>query len=186
VRRIEAVTGRYANELVQRRFRTLKQAASLLNAAPDEVPHKIEQLQEEIDTARKRLAQQRQEIAAAEFTRQLEAVPQIAGVPVLSALLPNADADTLRAMTDRFRQRYPSGVVVVASSPDNRPVIIASVTEDLVKRGLNAGELVKTVAQEVGGGGGGRPTLAQAGGKDGAKLPEALAKTSEYVRSKLK
>ena len=186
VRRIEAVTGRYAYELVQRRFRTLKQAASLLNAAPDEVPHKIEQLQEEIDTARKRLAQQRQEIAAAEFTRQLEAVPQIAGVPVLSALLPNADADTLRAMTDRFRQRYPSGVVVVASSPDNRPVIIASVTEDLVKRGLNAGELVKTVAQEAGGGGGGRPTLAQAGGKDGAKLPEALAKTSEYVRSKLK
>ena len=65
-------------------------------------------------------------------------------------------------------------------------MIIAAVTEDLVKRGLNAGDLVKTVAQVVGGGGGGRPTLAQAGGKDAAKLPEALAKTAEYVQSKLK
>ena len=104
---------------------------------------------------------------------------------MLTALLPNADADTLRAMTDRFRQRYPSGVVVVASAPDNRPVIIASVTEDLVKRGLNAGELVKAVAQVVGGGGGGRPNLAQAGGKD-AQTSEALAKVEEFVRAKLK
>ncbi len=106
-------------------------------------------------------------------------------MPVLAALVPNADADTLRAMTDRFRQRYPSGVVVVASAPDGRPVIIGAVTEDLVKRGLNAGELVKTVAAVVGGGGGGRPTLAQAGGKDAAKLPEALEKAAEYVKSRV-
>ena len=71
-------------------------------------------------------------------------------------------------------------------APDNRPVIIGAVTDDLVKRGLNAGDLVKTVAAVVGGGGGGRPTLAQAGGKDGAKLPEALEKAAEYVQNKLK
>lgn len=186
VRRIEAVTGRWAYDLVQKRFRTLKHAAALLTSAPDEVPHKVEQLHEELDAARKRLAQQRQEMAGVEFTRMLEDVPQVAGVPVLSALLPEADADTLRAMTDRFRQRYPSGVIVVASAPDNRPVIIAAVTDDLVKRGLNAGDLVKAVAQVVGGGGGGRPTLAQAGGKDAVHLPEALAKTKEYVALKLK
>ncbi len=185
VRRIEAVTGRAAYELVQRRFRTLKQTAGLLASALDDVPHKVEQLQNELEDTRKHLAQQREEMAAADFARQLDNVPEVAGVPVLAVLAPNANADTLRALTDRFRQRCPSGVVVVASAPDNRPVIIGAVTEDLVKRGLNAGELVKRVAAVVGGGGGGRPTLAQAGGKDAAKLPEALEQVAEYVKSKL-
>jgi alanyl-tRNA synthetase len=110
----------------------------------------------------------------------------VGDVPVLSALLPNADADTLRSMTDRFRQRYPSGVVVVGSVVEGRPTIIAAVTDDLVKRGLHAGELVKAVAQMVGGSGGGRPNLAQAGGKDGEKLPEALAQVERLVREKVK
>jgi alanyl-tRNA synthetase len=185
VRRIEAVTGRGAYEVVQKRFRALKQAAGLLTSPVEEVPIKVAQLQEDLETTRKRLAQQRQEMAATEFSRKLDNVPSVAGVPVLAALVLDADADTLRAMTDRFRQRCPSGVVVVASAPDNRPVIIAAVTDDLVKRGLNAGDLVKTVAQVVGGSGGGRPTLAQAGGKDASKLSEALDKVSEYVKHKL-
>lgn len=185
IRRIEAVTGRYAYELVQRRMRTLKQAAALLTSSLDDVPGKVTQLQGELEAARKRNYSLRQELAAAEFVRRLDEVPQLKGVPALAALLPNADADTLRAMTDRFRQRYPSGVVVLASAPDNRPVIIAAVTEDLVKRGLNAGDLVKAVAQVVGGGGGGRPTLAQAGGKDAEKLPAALEKVQEYLDAKL-
>lgn len=186
VRRIEAITGRAAYELVQRRFRTLKQAAALLGSAVDDVPAKVEQLHEELEQNRKRMAAVRQELAAAEFNRQLQDVPQVAGVPVFTAVLPNADADTLRAMTDRFRQKYPSGVAVLASATDGRPVIIGAVTDDLVKRGLHAGELVKTVAQVVGGGGGGKPTLAQAGGKDASKLPEALEKVQPYVEGKLK
>jgi alanyl-tRNA synthetase len=186
VRRIEAVTGRGAYELVQRRFRALKQSAQLLGSALEETPARVAQLQEELDGLRKRLAAQRQEGAAAEFARGLESVPVVVGVPVMAALLPNADADTLRAMTDRFRDRHPSGVIVVASAPENKPVIIAAVTDDLVKRGLHAGDLVKAVAQVVGGGGGGRPTLAQAGGKDGTKLPEALGKVKEYVEAKLR
>jgi alanyl-tRNA synthetase len=128
----------------------------------------------------------RQDLAAAEFVRQLDAPAMVGDVPVLSALLPNADADTLRSMTDRFRQRYPSGVVVVGSVVEGRPTIIAAVTDDLVKRGLHAGELVKAVAQMVGGSGGGRPNLAQAGGKDGEKLPEALAQVERLVREKVK
>jgi len=186
VRRIEAVTGRAAYELVQRRFRVLRQSAQLLASSMEDVPDKISHLQNELDQARKKLNAQRQENAAAEFTRSLENVPIVAGVPVLAALLPHSDGDTLRVMTDLFRQRYPSGVVVVASAPENKPLIIAAITDDLVKRGLNAGELVKLVAQVVGGSGGGRPTLAQAGGKDSAKLPEALARVSEYVETKLR
>ncbi|RPJ51150.1 MAG: alanine--tRNA ligase, partial [Chloroflexi bacterium] len=92
VRRIEAVTGRGAYELVQKRFRALKHAAALLTSPVEEVPHKVEQLQEELEATRKRMAQQRQELAAAEFSRKLENVPEIAGVPVLTALVANADA----------------------------------------------------------------------------------------------
>jgi len=186
VRRIEAVSGRAAYELVQRRFRTLKQASVMLTSAPDEIPAKIQSLQDEVESSRRRIVALRQDLAAADFERQLADVPQVGGVAVLASLLPNADADTLRAMTDRFRQRYSSGVAVLASAPDNRPVIIGVVTDDLIKRGLSAGDLVKAVAQVIGGSGGGRPNLAQAGGKDASKLSEALGKVAEYVQDKLK
>jgi alanyl-tRNA synthetase len=185
VRRIEAVTGRKAYELIQKRFRTLKRTAALLETSIDEVPAKVEAVQNEVERLQKHASRARQELVAAEFVRKLGDVPTVAGVPVLSIVLPNADADTLRSMTDRFRQRHQSGVVVVGSVLDGRPLIIAAVTDDLVKRGLHAGELVKTVAQMVGGSGGGRPNLAQAGGKDGEKLNDALAQVEAFVREKL-
>jgi len=100
--------------------------------------------------------------------------------------LRGADADALRAMTDRFRQKFPSGVVVLAGVSEGKPVIIGAITDDLVKRGLHAGDLVKRVAQVVGGSGGGRPTLAQAGGRDVAHLAEALDQVVPYVKEKLK
>jgi len=89
-------------------------------------------------------------------------------------------------MTDRFRQRYLSGVAVLATVSDGRPFLVAAVSEDLVKRGLHAGELVKFVAQPLGGSGGGRPTLAQAGGKEAAPLEQALAAVAGWVEAHLK
>jgi alanyl-tRNA synthetase len=92
----------------------------------------------------------------------------------------------MRFLTDKFRERNPSGVAVLASvSSDGKPFIIAAITEDLVKRGLHAGQLVKFVAQPLGGGGGGRPTLAQAGGKDASKLEESLAGVPKWVENNL-
>ena len=89
-------------------------------------------------------------------------------------------------MSDRFRQRYPSGVAVLATVSDSgRPTLIAAVTEDLVKRGLHAGNLVKFVAKPLGGGGGGRPTLAEAGGKDASKLDEALDSVTGWIEENL-
>jgi alanyl-tRNA synthetase len=88
-------------------------------------------------------------------------------------------------MADRFRQRYPTGVVVLATVMDDRPMLIAAVTEDLVKRGIHAGELVKAIAQPLGGSGGGRPTLAQAGGKDASQLSKALAGVADWVQKKI-
>ena len=186
VRRIEAVTGRGAYELVQKRFRALRKASGLLVSGVDELPQKVEGLQEELNQARKAVSGLRQELAAAEFQTRLNEVASINGIPTLAAELSGADADTLRLMTDRFRQKYPSGVVVLASVVDGKPVLIAAVTDDLVKRGLHAGDLVKRAAQVVGGGGGGKPTLAQAGGKDPSKLAEALDQVIPYIKEKAK
>lgn len=186
IRRIEAVTGRGAYELVQRRFRALKNTASLFATTPEEVPVKARGLMDDLAESQKQIAALRRDLAATEFTRTLEEVTTVDGIPVLTATLPGADADTLRQMADRFRQRYPSGVAVLAAIDESgRPTVIATVTDDLVKRGLRAGDLVKFVAQPLGGGGGGRSTMAQAGGKDASQLPEALASVPGWVKQNL-
>jgi alanyl-tRNA synthetase len=186
IRRIEAVTGRKAYELIQRRFKALKETASLLAAGPEDVPQKVRGLLDELSSEHKQVAALRRELAKTEFMRHLEQVSLVKGAPVLALALPGADADSLRQMADIFRQRQPSGVAVLAGTPDGRPVFIAAVTDDLVQRGLNAVELVKYVAGPLGGGGGGKPTLAQAGGKDASKLQSALESVPEWVEQKLK
>lgn len=187
IRRIEAVTGRMAYQLVHERFQALKSVSGQLETTPEEAPAKLESTLKELDAARKQIAELRRGQALAAFQDYLGEVPHIQGVPVLSVSVADANADTLRGLSDRFRQQYPSGVAVLASvSAEGRPLVIVAVTDDLVKRGLNAVELVKHVAGFLGGGGGGRPNLAQAGGKDAGRLSEALASVSGWVAGKLK
>jgi len=124
----------------------------------------------------------RQALAKRDFERLLDQVQDVGGVALLTARVEAADAETLREMTDWFRDRHPSGVVVLGAVVDERPQLVAAVTPDLVARGVHAGELVKRVARVVGGGGGGRPHLAQAGGRDAARLDEALAGVPALVR----
>jgi alanyl-tRNA synthetase len=112
-------------------------------------------------------------------------IETIAGVPVLVGVLAQADADTLREMADRFRQKIPSGVAVLGAVRDGKPAMIACVTDDLVKRGLNAGSIVRQAASAMGGSGGGKPNLAQAGGKEPSRLPDALAAARELVAASL-
>jgi len=186
VRRIEAVTGRGAYELVQKRTNILRETAFRLNSSIEGLPEKAITVLDEADQLRKQMAKLRQGLVAVEFKQHLENVPAVAGIPVLSVVLANADADTLRQMTDTFREKYPSGVVVLGSVTDNKPMLISAVTDDLIKRGLSAGDLVKSIAPLIGGSGGGRPNLAQAGGKDAAQLPNAIAAVPEYVKEHLK
>ena len=187
IRRIEAVTGRQAYEMVEGWRGLLRRLAGTLNANLEQVPAKVESLLAELGQARKEIAHMRQELASTEFDSVLDKVVTVAGVKVLTATLPNADADTLRQMCDRFRQKYPThGVAVLASIIDERPLLIAAITEDLVKRGLHAGELVKFVAAPLGGGGGGKPTLGQAGGKDAANLHIVLESVERWVEEKLR
>jgi alanyl-tRNA synthetase len=185
IRRIEAVTGRRAYELVQRRLRALKHTAGMLTTSPEDVPAKTEAVIQELANERKLIASLKFKLDLVEFNKRLDTVPFVAGVPVLTAVLPAADADTLRQFADRFRSNYTSGCAVLASVEEGRPVVVAYVSDDLVKRGLHAGELVKFVSQPLGGGGGGKPTLAQAGGKDDSHLDEALAGVAGWVEKKL-
>lgn len=187
IRRIEAVTGRAAYKLVQERFRLLKRLAALLETTPDEASARVEAVLETIAQTRRQIAELRRSLAMRAFQEHLSNVPRVRDVPVLAISVPEADADALRGLSDQFRQRFPSGVVVLAAvDQQGKPLIVGSVTEDLVQRGLHAGELVKHVAGFLGGGGGGRPTLAQAGGKDASRIREALDSVPAWIEAKLK
>jgi alanyl-tRNA synthetase len=191
IRRIEAVTGRGAYALITKRFKALKTVAAKLKSSVDEFPAKVDALQEEISIAKKQVASLRQSLATQEIDKQIsQNVLDVGDIKVRAlnlVILGEIDADTLRFATDRFRELYPTGGTIVAGGIVNdRPMVFAAITSDLVSRGFNAGDLVKFVAAPMGGSGGGKPTLAQAGGKDAAKLPEVLASVRAWVEGKLK
>lgn len=186
IRRIEAVTGRKAYELVQNRFATLSKVAGIVGGTADNLPEKITGLMDEISSARKQINSLVQRQVSDEFSLKLQQSKMINGVRLLTARLEEADADTLRQMTDRYKQQYPSkSVAVLASVRDGHPIVIASITNDLISLGFTAVELVKFVAAPMGGGGGGKPTLAQAGGKDASGLDMALEQVETWVQQRL-
>jgi len=185
VRRIEAITGREAYALVQRRFKLMRKAAGILLTNPDDLEDRTEAMVSETTSLHKEITKLRQALAMAEFEPSLVNAREVEGVRVLSAVINQADADTLRTLTDRFRQHFATGVVVLGTALDDRPTVIAAITDDLVKKGWHAGDLVKTVAAVIGGSGGGRPNMAQAGGKDAAKLAEAMDQVLPWVKKKL-
>lgn len=186
IRRIEAVTGRKAYQLVQRRFRELKKAASYLSTSPDQVAEQTKAALDELDDAQDTLESLREKIAYLELNQAFEDTKEIRGVNVLAVTLKDADMEALRRMADRFRQAYPQqAVAVLATVIDQSPQMIATVTKDLVDRGIRADDLVSYVAEQVDGGGGGRPTMAQAGGKRPDKLGEALDSVHTWVEKNL-
>ncbi|OJX41499.1 MAG: alanine--tRNA ligase [Chloroflexi bacterium 44-23] len=186
IRRIEAITGREAYQYLHRQSQLVKTIEHQLNSSDDHLLERISSLQNELEAEKNESNRFRQLLVGQAFLNQLEDVERVSDFVVLAKLIPEADSDTLRSMTDRFRSRYKSGVVVLGSVQNNKPVLIVAVTEDLVSRGLNAGNIVKTLSEMLGGGGGGRPTLAQAGGKDAEKLPEAISLAISVITAQLK
>lgn len=121
-----------------------------------------------------------------DFKKLLDAPEHIGELKLLTAQLEGADPTTLRQMVDQFRQRYPQqAVIVLASVLDSDPILVVGVTDDLNKQGIRAGDLVNLVATAVGGRGGGRPSLAQAGGGDPAKIPQAMKLVSGWLAERL-
>ena len=186
VRRIEAVTGRGAHALLQERLNLLHRAAVTLGVPEVEIDRKAQALLEQIAGQQKELARLRQQAARQEFQALLGQVVLVAdGVQVLAQPVTAADANVMRQMTDWFRNQLGSGVVVLGAAIDGKPQLVAAVTDDLVSRGVHAGKLVQAIAKQLGGGGGGRPNLAQAGGVDLAGLPAALAEAPALVANQL-
>ena len=186
VRRIEIATGRGAEQLVEERLAVLDEAATLLRVKPLEAAAAVKQLFEQNQALQKEMAQLRQAQARQNIESLLQQAQSSDGFSVLAVQVPAHDVDSMRQMTDWFRDKLGSSVVAVGAVVDDKPMIVAAVTEDLVGRNLHAGNLVRDAAKLMGGGGGGRPTMAQAGGKDTAKLPEALASVEEWVKRNLK
>jgi alanyl-tRNA synthetase len=182
VRRIDAVTGRKAYELIQHRFELLNKTSNLLETTPELIPEKVTSLLDEQSASRKEIASLNQSMVSVEFSQKLQQTRVVKGINVLSVKLTEADAETLRQMIDRFRQQYPTkGVVVLGSVRDGRPMLVAGITEDLISQGLNAIDLIKFMAAPLGGSGGGKPTLAQAGGKDATMLSNVLEGVEGWV-----
>ncbi|MGX1263620.1 alanyl-tRNA synthetase [Rossellomorea marisflavi] len=179
-RRIEAVTGEGAYRVLNDQVSLLKEAAAKLKTSPKEVAVRVESLlqeMKELQKANESLAAKLSNIEAGNLTDQVKVVD---GVNVLTAKVGGGD---LRNMMDDLKQKLSSGVIVLASANGDKVNIIAGVTNDLVKEGYHAGKLVKEVATRCGGGGGGRPDMAQAGGKDASKLDDALQFVEEWVKS---
>ncbi len=185
LRRIEAVTGRGAVDWVQKRLRSLESISAHLLCSPEEVSRKVLELQDELQTARKEIARLQRQLARHQLENLLDQVQEIAGVPMLVARVNVPDMETLREMTDWYRERIRSGVVVLGTVLEGRPAFVVAVTQDLTRQGVDAVKLVRGIAQVVGGGGGGRPTLAQAGGKDARRLDEALRRAPQLLQETL-
>jgi alanyl-tRNA synthetase len=178
VRRIEAVTGRGAYDLIAHRFKLLKQTAAALKSSIEEVPFKVESLQDEVADLKKELASLRASQALASFNQQLSNVQTIRAVNVMTMDVPNSSVDTLRTLADKFREKYPQNGIAVLTSGG---MIISVVTEDLVKRGLKAGDLITS----IGGRGGGRPNLAQGSLPDPALMNDTMNKVERMLDEKL-
>jgi alanyl-tRNA synthetase len=186
VRRVEAVTGRGAQQLITERLNTLERLAHKLNTPVGEVETRLESLLADNRAMQKEVEQLRRRLAKGQFDALLGRMQAVDGVSLVTAVVDAADMDGLREMADWFRDRVESGVAVLAAVKDERPMLIAVVTDDLVQRGVKAGDIAREVAGMVGGSGGGRPNMAQAGGKDASKLAEALAAVPGMIEKAIK
>ncbi|WP_066311812.1 alanine--tRNA ligase [Bacillus sp. FJAT-29814] len=182
-RRIEAVTGESAYRALNEQVGLLKDAADKLKTSPKEVGGRIDTLLAEL----KHLQRENESLAAKlgniEAGSLVSKAKEVDGVTVLSAKVQAADMNNLRNMADDLKQKLGSAVIVLGSALDGKVNLIAAVTKDLNEKGYHAGKLIKEVATRCGGGGGGRPDMAQAGGKDPEKLDSALQFVEEWVKS---
>jgi alanyl-tRNA synthetase len=184
VRRIEAVTGEGALDLIQMQQRQLRAVADAVKAQPHEAAGRIAQLLDHQKSLEKELTALKSKLASAQGDELVAQAQDINGVKVLAALLPGADAAILRETLDKLKDKLKSAVILLASVTDGKVALIAGVTADQTAR-VKAGELVNMAAQKVGGKGGGRPDMAQAGGTQPEHLAAALASVTDWVRNKL-
>jgi alanyl-tRNA synthetase len=180
VRRVEAASGEGALDLVRRQEAVLREVATLLRGPADEAAGKLEKLLAQQRELEKRIAELQGKLAGGATRDVLADARKVDGITVLATRVEGLDDRGLREMADRLRDRIQSGVIVLGSAQGERALLLAAVTKDLAGR-YHAGNIIKHLAPMVGGGGGGRPDFAQAGGKDPGRLDEALAAAYELL-----
>ena len=162
--------------MVWERFHREERVARTLQTSTQEVEARVRALMEENDSLQREREAMERRLSLQSAEALLDSVQEVAGVSVLAVIATAANADSLREMGDYLRDKMRSGVVVLGSVINDRPMLVSMVTSDLVNdKGLNAADIARTAARAIGGGGGGRPDVAQAGGRDASKLDDALA-----------
>lgn len=180
IRRVEAVTGEGALALVQSINRKLNEAAGALKTSPDELPSRIAQVQDQVKSLEKEIAALKSKLAAGQGDELVTKAIDVNGIKVLAATMEGADVAGLRETMDKLKDKLGTAAIVLASVLEGKVSLIAGVTADATGK-VKAGDLVNFVAKQVGGKGGGRPDMAQAGGTDPAALPQALAGVAGWV-----
>jgi alanyl-tRNA synthetase len=184
VRRIEAVTGPGALAYIQAQDSALKEVAASLKAQPEEITGKLAQIQDQVRQLEKELARFKSKLASSQGDDLADQAVEVAEAKVLATVVEGADAKTLRELADKLRDKLKSCALVLGSAGEGKVTLIAAVTADLSGK-VKAGELVNHVAQQVGGKGGGRPDMAQAGGSQPENLAAALQSVPGWVSGKL-
>jgi alanyl-tRNA synthetase len=184
VRRIEAVTGIGALEHFQKQAAVLSKVAGSLNVAEDSVLATVEKMAATVKTLEKELEAQKRKGALGQLDDLVGKVVEVKGVKVVAAEVGNVDREGLRQLVDSLRQKLGSGVVALGMPDGDKVALIVGVTKDLMGK-VHAGKLIKALAEKVGGSGGGRPDLAEAGGKDTLALKSALGTVSGMVEALL-
>jgi alanyl-tRNA synthetase len=169
---------------VQQQETNMQQAAGALKAPVQEVTQKISQIVENVKSLEKELSRLKSKLASSQGDDVAAQAVDVKGAKILAAVLDGADSKALREAMDKLKDRLKSCAVVLAATDGGKVALIAGVSADLMGK-VKAGELVNYVAQQVGGKGGGRPDMAQAGGTDAAKLPQALASVRDWVAARL-
>ena len=181
LRRIEALTGRGAREYINGVERTLKTAAAALKVAPSEIVHKIDSIQHLVKEQDKEIEKLKIKLSRSSSQELISKAYDVKGTKVLIEMVEAQDPNTLRQNAEMLKDQLGSGIVLLASVSENKVSLVSFVSKDLVNRGLHAGNIVGTAAKIAGGGGGGRPDMAQAGARDQSKLGEALAAARDMV-----
>ena len=183
IRRIEAVTGENALSLLQSLEERMAQAATLIKAPPTELPARLAQIMDNVRAMEKEIARLKSKLAASAGDDLVGQAIDVGGVKVLAVQIDGADVASMRETLDKLKGALKSAAIVLAAVDSGKVTLIAGVTADLIQT-LKAGELVNHVALQVGGKGGGRPDMAQAGGTDPSNLPKALASVKAFVEAK--
>ena len=184
VRRVEAITGDVALAYMQGMETALGGIAGTLKVQPNDVQSRVYSILDQVRHLERELALLKSKQVAAQGDALIDAAVDVKGAKVLAATLEGADVNALRTTMDKMRDKLKSAIVVLASTAGGKVTLISGVTSDLTGK-IKAGELVNFVAQQVGGKGGGRPDMAQAGGTDPDKLPAAMASVQAWVEQKL-